>query len=367
LRPKGAKFEKGEKEMEKESIDFLKRLIDAPSPSGFEGPVRKIWQERMERFADEVRVDLQGNVIATLNPDGKPRVMLAGHCDEVGFMVRYINDEGFVYFVPIGGVDPGIVSARRVRIHTKKGVVFGVVGRKAIHLMDDEERKKVPKYHQLWIDIGAKDKKEGESIVSVGDPIVFDQGFQELRGKLVVGRGFDDRVGSFAVGETLRLLSQAYPKASVYAVATVQEELGMRGARTSAFGISPQVGIAVDVDNSTDYPDSENKEKFGELTLGGGPVIARGANINPVVETLLVETAQREKVPYQIAGEPAGTGTDANVIQITREGVAAGLVSIPNRYMHTPVEIISLEDLENVSRLLASFIMQIDETTDFTP
>lgn len=354
--------------MEKESVDFLKRLIDAPSPSGFEGPVRKIWQERMVKFADEVRVDLHGNVIAALNPDGKPRVMLAGHCDEVGFMVRYINDEGFIHFVSIGGVDSSIVSARRVKIYTREGVVFGVVGRTAIHLMDEEERKQVPKFHQLWIDIGAKDKKEAESIVSVGDPIIFDQGFEELRGNLVVGRGFDDRVGSFAVGETLRLLSQARPKAAVYAVATVQEELGMRGARTSAFGISPEVGIAVDVDNTTDHPGTkDNKQRFGDLKLGRGPVIVRGANINPVVENLLVETAKGEKIPYQIAGAPSGTGTDANVIQTTKGGVAAGLVGVPNRYMHTPVEVISLEDLENVSRLLASFIMKIDETTDFTP
>ena len=354
--------------MEKDSVDFLKRLIDAPSPSGFEGPVRMIWQERMEKFADEVRVDLHGNVIAVLNPNGKPKVMLAGHCDEVGFMVRYINDDGFIYFVPIGGVDSSIVSARRVRIYTKKGTVLGVVGRKAIHLMDEEERKKVPKFHKLWIDIGAKDKKEAESIVSIGDPIVFDQGFQQLRGDLVVGRGFDDRVGSFAVGEALRLLSQTHPQAAVYAVATVQEELGMRGARTSAFGISPKVGIAVDVDHTTDHPGtSEEKERFGELRLGGGPVIVRGANINPVVERLLVQTAEREKIPYQMAGAPSGTGTDANVIQTTREGVAAGLVGVPNRYMHTPVEIISLVDLENVSKLLASFIMEIDERLDFTP
>ncbi len=354
--------------MEKGSVDFLKRLVDAPSPSGFEGPVRKIWQERMEGFADEVKVDLHGNVIAALNLGGKPRVMLAGHCDEVGFMVRYINDEGFIFFVPIGGVDSGIVSARRVKIYTRKGVVFGVVGRKAIHLMDEEERKKVPQFHQLWIDIGAKNKKEAESLVSVGDPLVFDQGFQELRGDLIVGRGFDDRVGSFAVGEALRLLSQAHPQASVYAVATVQEELGMRGARTSAFGISPEVGIAVDLDHTTDHPGTKDKkERFGDLKLRGGPVIVRGANINPVVESLLIETAQREKMPYQIAGAPSGTGTDANVIQTTKGGVAAGLVGIPNRYMHTPVEVISLDDLENVSKLLASFIMKIDEKTDFTP
>ena len=352
--------------MKKDSLDFLKALLEVPSPSGFEQPVQKIWRERMKQYADEISTDVHGNAIAALNPKGKPRVMLAGHCDEIGFMVKYINDEGFVYFAAIGGVDSAIVPARRVKIFTEKGIVHGVVGRKAIHMLDQEERKKVLDMHKLWIDIGAKDKKEAQKMVSIGDPIIFDVDFLPLPNGLAVGRGFDDRVGSFAVGETLRILATKKPKAAVYAVSTVQEELGMRGGRTSAFGIAPDVGIAVDVGNASDYPDAD-KQKAGEMKLGSGPVIVRGANINPVVGKGLVAAARKAKIPYQMLGAPRATGTDANVIQITRGGVAAGLVSVPNRYMHTPVEMISLDDLDNVSKLLAEYIMGLSPRTDFTP
>lgn len=352
--------------MKKASLDFLKALLEAPSPSGFEQPVQGVWRRQMKRYADEVYTDVHGNAIAALNSQGKPRVMLAGHCDEVGFMVNYINDDGFIYFSAIGGVDPAIVSARRVKIFTDKGIVYGVVGRKAIHMMDQEERKKVPEMHKLWIDVGAKDKKEAEKLVSIGDPIVLDYGFQALRNGLVVGRGFDDRIGSFAVAETLRILSSKKPKAAVFAVSTVQEEIGLRGAKTSAFGIEPDVGIAVDVGNASDHPDAD-KQKAGEMSLGKGPVIVRGANINPIVGTGLVASARKNKIPFQMLGSPRATGTDANVMQVTRSGVAAGLVSVPNRYMHTPVEMISLNDLDNASKLLAAYIMTLTVKTDFTP
>jgi putative aminopeptidase FrvX len=350
----------------KESSDFLKALLEQPSPSGFEQPVQSVWRRYMKPYADRIVTDVHGNTIAVLNPQGKPKVMLAGHCDEVGFMVNFINDEGFIYFSSIGGVDPGLVSARRVNIFTEKGIVYGVVGRKAIHMMDQEERKKVPEMHKLWIDIGARDKKEAQKLVSVGDPIIFDYGFQELRNGLAVGRGFDDRIGSFAVAETLRLLTGRKPKAAVFAVSTVQEELGLRGARTSAFGIDPQVGIAVDVGNATDHPDAD-KQRAGEIRLGQGPVIVRGPNINPVVGKGLMAAARKGKIPYQTLGASRATGTDANAIQINRAGVAAGLVSVPNRYMHTPVEMISLDDLDNTSKILAAFIMTLDAKTDFTP
>jgi endoglucanase len=320
----------------------------------------------MKRYADEVYTDVHGNAIAALNPTGKPRVMLAGHCDEVGFMVNFINDEGFIYFAAIGGVDAGLVSARRVKIFTEKGIINGVVGRKAIHMMDQEERKKVPEMHKLWIDIGAKDKKEAEKLVSIGDPIIFNVGFEMLRNDLAVSRGFDDRIGSFAVAETLRILAGKKPKAAVYAVSTVQEELGMRGARTSAFGIDPDVGIAVDVGNASDFPGAD-KQKVGEMKLGMGPVIVKGANINPVVGKGLLATARRGKIPFQTLGAPRATGTDANAMQINRAGVAAGLVSVPNRYMHTPVEMISLSDLDNTSKLIAAYIMGLTPKTDFTP
>jgi len=352
--------------MNQSSRDFLKALVEAPSPSGFEQPAQRVWRECVAPHADRVRTDTHGNCIAVKNADGRPRVLLAGHCDELGFMVNYISDEGFLYFQTIGGFDVNIIPGRRVHVHTKNGPVLGVTGKKAIHVMNEDERKKKAEVHDLWIDIGVADKAEAESLVSVGDPVTYTVGFEPLRGDLCVARGFDDKAGSFAVGEVLRLLKDAPLKAAVYAVSTVQEEVGLRGARTSAFGIDPKVGIAVDVTHATDHPDMD-KKKVGDVKLGGGPVIARGANINPVVERMLIEAAEAAGIPFQLEAAPRGTGTDANPIQLTRAGVAAGLVSIPLRYMHTAVEVLSLTDLEHVSSLLAAFVTRLDETVDFTP
>jgi len=352
--------------MQKESFGFLKELMDSISPSGFEEEAMKIWKQRTKNFVDKVKTDVHGNSIGIINESGAPKVMLAGHIDEIGYMVRYINDEGYIYFSTIGGIDLHLVPGERVWIKTKKGKVLGVMGKKPIHLMEAEERKKVAKIEQLWIDIGVKDGKEAKSIVSTGDPAVPAVGFEVLNADNVIGRGFDDKAGAFVVSETLRLVSQNKPKASVYGVATVQEEIGLRGATTSAYGISPDVGIAIDVAFATDFPDIE-KKKIGEIKIGGGPVIARGPNINPKIFDLLVKTAEKEKIPYQTEGLPRGTGTDANVIQLTKAGVATGLIGIPNRYMHTPVELVNLKDLENASKLIAAFILRLDKKSKFIP
>jgi putative aminopeptidase FrvX len=352
--------------MNKKSLAFLKALTEAPSPSGFEQPAQKVWREHVGPHADRIETDVHGNCIGIKNKKGSPRILLAGHCDELGFIVNYIADEGFIYFQTIGGFDLNIIPGRRVHIHTKKGPVLGVTGKKAIHVMTPKDREKAMEIQDLWIDIGAKDKKEAESLVSVGDPITYTVGFEELRGDACVSRGFDDKVGSFAVGEVLRLLSEKSLKAAVYAVSTVQEEVGMRGAHTSAFGVDPKVGIAVDVTHATDHPDMD-KRRVGDIKLGAGPTICRGANINPVVERMLIQTAEDEKIPYQIEGEPGGTGTDANAIQLTRSGVATGLIGVPLRYMHTAAEMVSLRDVENVSKLLAAFIIRVDDSVDFTP
>lgn len=348
------------------SLTFLKRLLEAPSPSGFEQPAQKIWRENVGKYADRIQTDVHGNCIGIINEEGSPRILLAGHCDELGFMVQYITDEGFLHFRTIGGFDVNIIPGRRVKVHTKKGPILGVTGKKAIHVMTDEEKKKKAEIHDLWIDIGVGDRKEAESLVSVGDPVTYTVGFEELRKDLAISRGFDDKAGSFAVGEVLRMLSGKSFKAAVYSVSTVQEEVGLRGARTSAFGINPKVGIAVDVTHATDHPDMD-KKRVGDIKLGSGPVIARGANINPVVEKILIRTARDEKIPFQIEAAPGGTGTDANAIQLTRAGVATGLVSIPLRYMHTSVETLSLNDVENVSKLLTAFILRLDDSMDFTP
>lgn len=350
--------------MRKESLEFLRKLLDTPSPSGFEREAQKLVRSEMEKFADEVRTDVLGNVIGVVNPEGRPRVMLAGHVDEIGFMVKYIDDQGYIYFAPIGGVDAHLVPGERVYIHTKNGPILGVVGKKPVHLMEAKDRERVVPLHEQWIDIGARDKKEAQKLVRIGDPITFAVGFQRLQNDLIVARGTDDKMGAFVVTEALRRLSRRRPKAAVFAVSTVQEEIGLRGARVSAFGIEPDVGIAVDVGFATDYP-TIDKRRIGEVSLGKGPILHRGANINPKVEELLFKAAEEEGIPYQLTGEPRGTGTDANIIQLTRAGVATGLVSVPNRYMHTPSEVISLSDLENAVRLLVAFVERLEPDMDF--
>lgn len=352
--------------MKTDSADFLKELIDSHSPSGFEKDACVVWKDRTKEFVDDVRVDVHGNVISVINKEGAPRVMLAGHIDEIGYMVKYVDEQGYIYFSAIGGVDAHLMPGQRIWIKGRKGNVLGLIGRKPIHLLEEGERKTVSKIENLWIDIGAKDRKEALAKVAVGDAALPAVGFDVLNGEKVVGRGFDDRAGAFVISEVMRHLSGRKFPASVYGVATVQEEIGLRGGRTSAYGISPDVGIAVDVTFATDVP-GVDKKRLGEMKLGGGPVIARGPNINPKVFELLVKTAEKEKIPYQIEGISGGTGTDANVIQLTRSGVATGLVSIPNRYMHTPVEVVDTNDLANASKLIAAFIMKLDKKTDFIP
>ncbi len=353
--------------MRKKSLEFLKSMLRTPSPSGYEQPVQKIWCGYVKEFA-EVSTDLHGSSIGAMNPKGTPRLMFAGHCDEIGFMVRYIDDKGFLSFGPIGGFDESIIPGRRVLVHAAGGPVPGVIGKTPIHLMKPDDRKKASEIKDLWIDIGAKDKKAAEELVMVGDPVTYVEDFMEMKTGLAVARAFDDRIGSFVVAEALRLLSanRKSLKAAVFGVSTVQEELGLRGARTSAFGVDPQIGIATDVTFATDQPGVEKKH-VGDIKLGGGPVIARGPNINPRVFELLVDTAKKKKIPYQVEGISRATGTDANAIQVTRAGVAAGLVSIPVRYMHTPVETLDLADAENAARLMAGFAEALTPDMDFTP
>ena len=353
--------------MRKKSLEFLKDILSSPSPSGYEQPVQKIWRSYLKEFADTINTDFHGNTIGVLNPDGAPRIMFAGHCDELGFLIRYIDDKGFLYFGAIGGYDETIIPGRRVAIHTSGGIVPGVIGKTPVHLIKADDRKKGSQIEDLWIDIGVKDKKEAESMVSIGDPVTYLDDFLELKTGLAVARGFDDRIGSFVVAEVLRELSKSDKlKASIYSVSTVQEEIGLRGAHTSAYGIDPKVGIAIDVTFATDHPSVEKKQ-VGEINLGSGPVIARGPNINPRVFDILVSVAKEHKIPYQVEGIPRSTGTDANAIQLTRAGVATGLVSIPLRYMHTPVETLDLNDVEYTVKLLAAFSESVKTDTNFIP
>ena len=352
--------------MQQDSFDFLKRLVDTPGPSGYEQRVQRVFRDRVSAYAADVRTDVLGNVYATVNPGGSPRIMLAGHADEIGFQVRYISDEGMLYFGSIGGHDAVVTVGQRVTVHTASGPVRGVLGRKAIHLLDVDERNKVPKLDDLWIDIGAKDKADAESAVGIGDCVTYEHELQRLRGDLCVARSFDDKMGVFVVAEALRLLAGTALKAAVIGVSTVQEEVGLRGAQTGTYDVNPQLGIATDVGHSTDYPGGD-KKKVGDVKLGNGPGITRGANINPVVFDLLVKTAKELNIPYQVWANPGGTGTDANVMQLSRAGVAVGLVSVPLRYMHTPNEIVNLNDIESAARLMAGFCERVTAEMDWTP
>ena len=344
--------------------DFLKKLLETVGPSGFEIDTARVWRKEAETFADEVTVDTYGNSFAVVNKGGSPRVMLAGHVDEIGLIINYIDEQGFIYFGTIGGWDSQVLVGQRVLIKGKEGMVSGVIGKKAIHLMKQEERNKVSKVEDLWVDISVKDKEEAEKLVQAGDPMVLDQDLIELRNGNIASRGMDNRMGGYIVLEALRLLSKDKPKAEVFAVATVQEEIGLVGARIGAYGLDPQAAIAVDVTHATDSPGMD-KKKLGEHELGSGPAIARGAAINPVVFDLLLKAAEDEKIPHTLEVNASRTGTDADSIYITRAGIATGIVSVPNRYMHSPNEIINLSDLENSYKLIAAFIKRIDDKTDF--
>jgi putative aminopeptidase FrvX len=349
-----------------ESLRFLKSLVETGAPSGYEQPAQQLFAQYVGDYADAVRSDVMGNAIAVANSGGSPRVMLAGHADEIGFLVRYVNDEGFIYFAPVGGWDAEIVVGQRVTVHTAAGPLPGVIGKRAIHLMDQEDRKKKSELHTLWIDVGLSGRKAVEERVSIGDPVTMAAAFTPLAGDLAAAKSFDNRMAVFVVAETLRLLHGRSYAAAVHAVSTVQEEIGLRGARTSSFGVDPEVGIAIDVCHSTDYPDSDRR-KIGDIRLGAGPVISRGANINPGVFELLVRAGREEEIPHQIEAAPGGTGTDANAMQLNKAGMATGLVSVALRYMHTPCEVLSLVDLDNAARLCAAFIERIPPEASWIP
>lgn len=350
------------------SLKFFKAIVDVPSPSGYEERAAEIYRNYCKPFADKIHTDVHGNVWAILNPDAEQKIMLAGHMDEIGFIVHYIDDAGMLYFSTIGGHDSAIIVGQRVWVHGKERVA-GVIGRKAIHLLEDEERKKKPEVKDFWIDIGASNREEAEKLVSLGDVATYQWEFQELIGDRAVARGFDNKMGSFIVAEALRLLKEdggLDPNVGVYAVATVQEEIGLRGARTSAFGIAAQSGLAVDVNHAIDYPNM-SKARYGQLDVGKGPSVMRGANANPVVFKMVTDAGKEAKIPFQVDVAPGGTGTDGNAMQLNRDGMAVGILGVALRYMHTPCELLSLTDVENCAKLMAAYCRKVKPDTDFTP
>ena len=352
--------------MDSNALDFFKRILETPSPSGYEGPLQEVVRQYVAEFADATSKDLHGNLIAVKNPGAPLRVMLAGHCDQIGLIVQHIDDQGFLCVQPIGGWDPIVLVSQRMTVWTDAGPVFGVIGRKPIHLLNEEERKQVPKMHDLWLDIGAANKEEAAKLVRIGDAVTLELGYHAMLNQRAVSPGMDDKCGMWVVIEALRRAAKKKLKCALYAVSTVQEEVGLRGAQTSSFGIDPQVGIAVDVTHATDCPTIEKKTE-GDIVLGKGPVIYRGPNMNPKVVQQLIAAADAAEIPFQLGALGRASPTDANAIQVNRAGVAAALVSIPNRYMHGPVETISLEDMDRAADLLARFCESLAADADFTP
>lgn len=347
------------------TLTFLKQLLTTPGPSTQETRPAKVWREEAATFADEIRTDLRGNTFAILN-GGAPRVLLAGHIDEIGVIITHIDDQGFLWFTNVGGWDPQVLVGQRIRLLGKTGELIGVIGKKAIHLMKPDEREKASKLEDLWIDIGVKSKAEALEHVRVGTVGVIDAPLYEFPYGRIVSRSLDNRIGAYTVLEALRLLSIDRPVATVAAVATTQEEITLAGAETSAFSFDPQIAIAVDVTHATDYPSSDKKLR-GEAGLGTGPAIGTGSVNSPVIHEMILQVAEQHQIPYTIKVNPSASGTDADVIYKARGGVATAVISIPNRYMHSPNEMIELSDVENAAKLIAAFVRTLNSETKLIP
>lgn len=352
-----------------ETLQFLTRLLDTAGPSGFEAAPARVWRDEVAGFADTVRADVNGNSIAVVRPDGAPRLMLAGHIDEIGLQITHIDDEGYLYFGGIGGWDSQVLVGQRVVLQGPGGPVSGVIGKKAVHLMKREEMDKVSRITDLWIDIGATTRAEAAQRIRVGDAGVLATNVLEFPNGRIVSRAIDNRIGAYVVAEAVRLLAQDRPAhAGVFAVASTREEIAWAGggARTSAVGIEPQVALVVDVTHATDWPGAD-KKLVGDHRLGAGPVLSRGSSVSPLVFELLVACAEAEKIPFSLQAAPRDTGTDADAIYNALRGVPTGLISVPNRYMHSPNEMVALADLERAARLIAAFARRLTPDTDFVP
>lgn len=357
--------------MSTDQFPLLAALLDAPGPSGFERAPARLWREAAA-FADDVQVDVNGNSFATLFPAGAkqdgPRLMFAGHIDEIGVMIVHVDDDGFCWFDGIGGWDSQVFVGQRVTLLGHDGPVAGVIGKQAIHLMDQAARDKLSRTHDLWIDIGARSRAEALKQVGPGTPGVLASNLLRLPNDRIVSRSLDNRIGAVVVLEALRLLAAERPAVAVTAVATTQEEIAYTGggARTSATALDALAAIVVDVTHATDSPGVERK-RHGDIKLGGGPVLSRGAAVNPVVFDRLVEAAKAEGIPHAIHAAPRTTGTDADAIFTAHRGIATGLVSVPLRYMHSPSELASLDDIHHAARLLAAFARRCDPALDLVP
>jgi tetrahedral aminopeptidase len=344
--------------MTDEQKQFLIKLLNEPAISGFEGPVQKIWRDEVSKYCNNIHEDSHGNLTAILNEGKGKSVMVVGHSDEIGLIVNYINDEGFLYFKSVGGIDPSMLASQRVRIINKTGVVNGAIGRTSVHL-DANGEKKIPKMHELWIDIGAANKIEAEKYVSIGDAVVFGEDFRHMIGDVAMARCWDNRVGIYVSAEVVKRLSKEKKLGcSVYGVSSTQEESGLWAARQPGYIFEPSLAIAVDVMPCTDNP-GISKEKFGDTKVGKGPVITRGVRTDNKMSNDLIEIAKEKKIPYQVDVDQGHTSTDADPISTVKGGIPIGVVSLPTRYLHTSTEILSLKDIDDTVELLIQYILNI--------
>jgi putative aminopeptidase FrvX len=346
--------------MRPESLQFLTKLLNTPTPSSEEHRGQRVWLDYVKPFAHSVETDTYGNAMAVLNPKGSPKIMVEGHADEIAFQIQYIDDEGFIWFSGVGGHDPGLVRGQRVHIHGRHGDVLGVVGALAIHMQDRSKKAEVPELHDLFIDIGAANRKEAEERVAVGDFITYIVGWQQLNGDIYIARACDNRIGTFVAAEVLRLCAKAGKKlkAQVVAASAVGEENGLYGAEMIGYSVRPDAALVIDVAQATDIPIT-NKKKFGDVKLGKGPILSRGSVNHPVLIKRLEEVALKKKIAFQRGIDPRRSGTDADAIFLQRGGIATTAIGVPNRYMHTPVEAVHLGDLENLAVWLTEFILDL--------
>ena len=352
--------------MDSTATKLLDDLLTTPGTSGYEQQVQEIVRGYVDGIADRVTTDLHGNVIAWKNPDAPCRILIDAHCDQIGLLVTHIDDNGFVFCQTIGGWDPQQLVGQTVVIGTRQGPLSGVISRKAIHLLDEGERNQVVKLQDLWIDIGASSRDEAREQVSIGDPVTLRLGYTQLLNRRIAGPAMDDRVGLWVGLEAFRHAAAANPQCALICVSAVQEEIGLRGAKTAAFGVDPHVGIALEVTHATDCP-TVDKRQLGDLRVGQGPVLFRGPNMNDKLFRALTESAAATESNFQVAATGKAASNDANAIQLNRAGVATGLISIPNRYMHSGVEVVSLDDLEHAATLLGHFLEHATPSTDWTP
>jgi endoglucanase len=344
-------------------------LLIAPGPSGYETAPVAVWREAASAFA-QVSTDLVGTPLARVAPkrgseDSPRRLLVMGHIDEIGLIVTHIDDEGYLWFRPVGGWDAQVLVGQRLVVDTAAGPVTGVLGRKPIHLSREEDAKKVADLREMHIDIGARDGDDARERVRVGDVAVIDSGPAELPNGRLTSRALDNRLGSYVALEAARLVAAAGgAEWELTAVAAVQEETTFGGSRTSAFALEPHAAVVVDVTHATDAPGIDVKEA-GKHELGSGPVLSRGTIINHALFDLLCEAAKAEKIPFTVDASGRGTGTDADAVHLSRGGVPTALVSIPIRYMHSPVELVQLDDVEACARLIAAAAMRLDSGTSF--